>query len=950
MIGFKKYRAVIFSLVVMNMATPIFVTAQVAWPAITRQTKPWTRWWWLGSQVNNKDLTTVMQQYQQAGLGGLEITPIYGVQNEEQLFLPFLSAGWMNAFEHTLTEGKRLDLGIDLANATGWPFGGPWTTEADACKYMAYKNYTLNEGETLNEKVTYQQEGILRTANGKQLTFADIKEPVTANADLQKLAFDQIRYPKALPLVTLMAYPAAGGTPVNLTRNVDASGTLNWKTPAGKWNLYAVFMGLHGKMVERAAPGGEGNVIDHFSAPALQHYLQRFDQAFAGKNLTGLRGYFNDSYEVDDARGQSDYTPLMFEEFKKRRGYDLQNELPALFGKDSEDKNNRVLFDYRATIDELILEKFTQQWAAWAKGQGKIVRNQSHGSPANTLDLYSAVDIPETEGTEILRMKFASSAGHVSGKPLISSESSTWLGEHFVSTLADVKKNLDTYLAAGINHIFYHGTVYSPPSEPWPGRLFYAAVHFTQANPFWDNFGALNQYVARCQSFLQSGKPDNDVLIYYPIYDKYMQRERALLQHFDAMKPEFTNTTFEKNAEWLQAHGYAFDFISDRQLKSVTSAGGKLLTGGVSYQTILLPGNLYLPLETLQKLDALAKAGATILVYDKMPGGVPGWGNLAQKDAAYKAIIDQLHFEEATDGRGIRQAVSGKGKWLVSDNLQKILEQAGIRHEEFAGGINFTRRKNATGNLYFIANTKNEKGDGWITLSAKVKSAVLYNPMTGASGIAKLRTENEQAQIWAPLGAAESYLIQTSAGTLTGKPYPYIETTGDPVNIEGTWTLSFEKGGPYLPATRTMDKPKLWTGGDNDSLNYFSGTGTYSVHFAKPQAAAKQWLLQLETVSESAQIWFNGKKVATLLGPDFSTVINTADLKIDNLLQIKVANSMANRIIDLDKRKVKWRKFYNTNFPARLGENRGADGLFDAGKWGPRKSGLEGKVVLLPLQ
>ena len=924
--------------------------AQTGWPAITQQTKPWTRWWWQGSEVNNKDLTTVMQQYQQAGLGGLEITPIYGVMGEENQFLKFLTPDWMAALQHTLAEGKRLNLGIDLANATGWPFGGPWVTEADACKYMATKTFTLNGNEQLKDKITYQQEGILRTANGKSLTFADIKEPVTANADLQTLSFDQVRYPKQLPLVTLMAYPEGGGNPIDITQKVVTDGTLNWTAPSGKWTLYAVFMGLHGKQVERAAPGGEGNVIDHFSATALQHYLARFDQAFAGKNLSGLRGFFNDSYEVDDARGQSDYTPLMFDEFKKRRGYDLRNELPALFGKDTEEKNARVLFDYRATIDELILEKFTKVWATWAKGKGKIVRNQSHGSPANTLDLYSAVDIPETEGTEILRMKFATSAGHVSGKPLISSESSTWLGEHFISTLADVKKNLDTYLAAGVNHIFYHGTVYSPPSEPWPGRLFYAAVHFTQANPFWDNFKQLNEYVARCQSFLQAGKPDNDVLVYYPIYDKYMQRERALLQHFDGMKPEFTKTKFEDNTEWLQSHGYAFDFISDRQLQGVTSVGNKLATGGVNYQTILLPGNLYLPIETLQKLDALVKAGATVLVYDKMPGGVPGWGGLAQKEAAYKAIIAQLKFESATDGRDILQAVSGKGKWLVSDNLQAMLEQAGIRKENMGEGINFTRRKNATGNVYFIANTTNDKKGGWIALAAPVKSAVLYNSMTGASGVAKLRTEGEQTQIWLPLNGGESCIVQTAATTLSGKPYPYIKTTGNPVNIEGIWTLKFEKGGQYLPATRTMDKLQPWTDMDNDSLNYFSGTGAYSIHFTKPEGNATQWLLQLENVYESAQVWLNGKMVATLIGPDFSTIINTADLKVNNLLEIKVANSMANRIIDLDKRDVQWKKFYNTNFPARLAQDRGADGLFTAAKWTPRKSGLDGKVTLTAIK
>ncbi|MFA5819256.1 MAG: hypothetical protein WC854_08260 [Bacteroidales bacterium] len=49
-------------------------------------------------------------------------------------------------------------------------------------------------------------------------------------------------------------------------------------------------------MVERAGPGGEGSDISY------------------------LRGYFNDSYEVDDARGQSCWTPDMFNEFKIRRG------------------------------------------------------------------------------------------------------------------------------------------------------------------------------------------------------------------------------------------------------------------------------------------------------------------------------------------------------------------------------------------------------------------------------------------------------------------------------------------------------------------------------------------------------------------------------------------------------------------------------------------------------
>lgn len=57
--------------------------------------------------------------------------------------------------------------------------------------------------------------------------------------------------------------------------------------------------------MERAAPGGEGNVIDHFNEVALKNYLSKFDRAFEGKNIGALRGFFNDSYEVDDARGIS---------------------------------------------------------------------------------------------------------------------------------------------------------------------------------------------------------------------------------------------------------------------------------------------------------------------------------------------------------------------------------------------------------------------------------------------------------------------------------------------------------------------------------------------------------------------------------------------------------------------------------------------------------------------
>ena len=209
----------------------ISVKAQLTWPTVTNVTKPWTRWWWEGSAVNKADLTWNLEQYQKAGLGGVELTPIYGVEGYEKQFINFLSPQWMQMLEHTLKEAKRLGIGVDLANGTGWPFGGPWVKDAGASKSIFYKTYKLKGGEQLNEAVEYRQEALVRTANNKPAAIDTILKPVYVNKNLQSLALDQIQYPGKLPLKKLMAY-AEGKPPLDLANSVDANGKLNWIAPS----------------------------------------------------------------------------------------------------------------------------------------------------------------------------------------------------------------------------------------------------------------------------------------------------------------------------------------------------------------------------------------------------------------------------------------------------------------------------------------------------------------------------------------------------------------------------------------------------------------------------------------------------------------------------------------------------------------------------------------------
>ena len=57
--------------------------------------------------------------------------------------------------------------------------------------------------------------------------------------------------------------------------------------------------------------------------------------------------------------------------------------------------------------------------------------------------------------------------------------------EHFCGAPAEMKPEIDKLFLAGINHIIYHGTAYSPADVPWPGWLFYASTQANPRNPLW---------------------------------------------------------------------------------------------------------------------------------------------------------------------------------------------------------------------------------------------------------------------------------------------------------------------------------------------------------------------------------------------------------------------------------------------------------------------------------
>ena len=799
-----------------------------SWPTPRPEAKAGTRWWWLGSAVDKENLQWNLSEYARAGIGAVEITPLYGVQGNDKNNIPFLSSEWMQALKMVEDIARPLGIEVDMNCGTGWPFGGPHISlDQAACKAI-FKDSLVD------------------------------------------------------------------GSPV-----------------------YSVEIGRTQQKVKRAAPGGEGWVVDHFDREAVHHYLDRFEQAFATSGVPYPHTFFNDSYEVYKAN----WTPTLFDEFQKRRGYDLRTKLPELLG--VVDDGNQVLCDYRETLSDLLLENFTQQWVAWAHKHGVKVRNQAHGSPANLLDLYAAVDIPEIEGfglsdfgikglrtdpgktkknfSDVSMLKYAPSAAHVTGKPLTSSETFTWLTEHFRTSLSQMKPDLDLMFTCGVNHVYFHGSCYTPKDDPWPGWKFYASVDMSPTNSIWRDAPYLMQYIERCQSFLQLGQPDNDFLVYLPVRDMWHQRGprnddakeaskdrrngEDLLMQFDIHTMDEKAPQFIRSILTIDSLGYDCDYISDRQLAKVRVENGMLVTEGhTRYRALIIP------------------SGTTI-------------------DSRLQALLDPI------------AAYVIKGE--TPEAMARFAKAEPMKTEL---GLRAIRRKSLRGWHYFMANLTPRDVEADVALAVPFEGATWFNPMNG--DIEPACVSNGKLHI--ALRSGESRILQTSAKPT--QPVQYVTTHSQQpqeLPISGPWALYFTEEAPRVAGTFTLLQPQTWET-LSDSAAVTMGTGIYTTTFRLTRQQAKQeWMIDLGDVRESARVYLNGKFLGCAWAVPFVLDCRDALRKGKNELRIEVTNLPANRIRDLDRKGYKWRKFNEINVVDINYKRTTYDG------WEPVKSGLNSEVKLI---
>ncbi|HVS97597.1 MAG TPA: glycosyl hydrolase, partial [Puia sp.] len=740
--------------------------------------RPWLWWYWLGSEVTPEGIQQHLDAFHKAGFGGVSVSATYEVDGHKAQSIPFMSKRWVDMLDYTASAGRRLGMGTDVALASAWPFGGPNVTPEMAAQ---------------------------KTEGGKVLS--------SAGGEVVDLPI----YKKgSKTLLALMAFEGSGGGDgevgksngerriLDLTKYVDEDGVLHFTFPSGHWDVYSLFCEPTGQLVKRSGVGGEGLVLDHFNADAVKGYLKRFDSLFL--RPSDLRATFNDSYEVYGA----DCTPRILEAFEKRRGYDFRKYLPQWYSAENSETKQRLLCDYRETMADLLLDDFIGPWNSWAHAHGVKTVEQAHGSPSNWLDLYAACDIPQTESfgastfgipgvrqdkdypvesfgrPDKLLMKFASSAGNFTGKKLVSSETATWLGNHFKVALSQVKPQVDELFVSGINHLMMTCATYSPFDLPFPGRLFYPASHFGHNSGMFPFFPEFTRYVTNCQRILQNTRPDNEVLLYFPVHDiwsEYYGNDAGHLAMMAVHNPLqwFYLTDLGSVARKLRDEGFDFDYVSDRQLAGCHVAGGRIVNAaGISYKAIVIPGCKRMPPATLRNILGLAEQGVPVIFAYHGVRDVPGLYDLDRR----KQDLAELN-------QRLRQTPSVS----ITSDFCGALAKAGLKKEEFGNaGLEYIRKRNADGYVYFVANQHTGFSAGWITLPEDFGSAECYDPMTGRSGVLK----RDRRRVWLQLESGQSVFIRlrgmrvegaSGSGRLeTGGAWKYFDEERS-VDLDGPWNV-----------------------------------------------------------------------------------------------------------------------------------------------------------------
>lgn len=834
------------------------------------------RWWWFGPAATRPELTRELEQMKAAGIGGVEIAHLYPLALDDPQTgfrnTPFLSDEHLDALRFAVQEARRLGLRVDVTLGSGWPLGGPEIPVTEAAGKLRVESRTVAPGVT-----------------SAPAPFVDAGEELISAFLLPESA---------------SAEQVAGAAPLA----APVAGRYSFEAAAQLRTLLWFVSSRTGMMVKRPAAGAAGFVLDHYDRAATEAHLRAVgDRLLSAFGDQPPYAVFSDSLEDYG----SDWTPALLSEFKRRRGYDLRPHLLALV-MNAGPETAAVRNDWGRTLTELADENFLAPMRAWAAGHHTLLRSQTYGYPPVTLSSNRLADLPEGEGKATFEMarefsdtRWAASAGHLFRRPVISSETWTWLhSPAFRATPLDMKAEADLHFLQGINQLVGHGWPYSPESAGEPGWRMYAAAALNAHNPWFFAMPDLTRYLQRVSFALRQGEPANEVALLLPNDDvwasfKVVFQKRASPTSSLGFDESGSNVSIDEQmdkvlgkhviAQVLDA-GFNLDFIDADAILSV----------GIPYRVLILPAVDRLPVATYEKILAFAQSGGIVIATGRMPATAPGLMNAEQESARLKELSQTLFHGSIATAHFVADETT-LGAELAKD-APPCMKLSPATPE-----IGFLHRKLPDGDLYFVANTANQTRHVNAHFRDAARRAEMWDAFSGeVTGLP------DPAKIDLDLEAYGSRLIYFSDAAKSAAPQPKPREIAKK-DLSRDWKVTFGDTG----LSREMDRLVSWS--DDAQTKYYSGLATYQKTFDLPLDPAPQgtrflldfgagarqplpsppgehnmWAYLDAPIRDAAEVYVNGSLAGVVWHPPYRIEV-TAQLRAGaNELRIVVGNTAIN--------------------------------------------------------
>ena len=642
--------------------------------------------------------------------------------------------------------------------------------------------------------------------------------------------------------------------------------------PKGLWRIIRFGHTSTGH-TNATAGGAKGLECDKFSPQAVSKQIDSWFGLFMKRpNHRAIKYLHVDSWEC----GSQNWGHNFAQEFKQRRGYDIIPLLPVYAGIPMQD-SEKILRDIRYTINELINEVFFATAKKKAEEFGVKLSSESVAPTmvSDGIEHYKYVDVPMGEfwlnsptHDKPNDMLDAISGAHVYGKQIVQAEGFTEVRGVWDETPASIKPLLDRNFCLGMNRLFFHVNTHNPWLDRKPGMTLDGIGLFFQRDQTWfPEAKAFVDYITRCQTLLQRGKPVVDIAVYtgeempsraltpdrlVPMLPGLFGKEREASEKkrlANVGQPMEESPVGVRHSagildlkDWINPmHGYQYDSMNK----------DALLTQPFNYKVLVIPESLSLSETVKERLAELSKQGIQILTKP---------------------------YEE---------------------NSIKNLPPDIVLPE----GVAFTHRTMAEGDIYFLSNQTAKELSFEPTFRSKVDETIIYDPISDSSlpykGTIKL----------APYGSCFVVLgtrIYSQGGNTT---FPRWEQSIPKVGIKcpltgnesPSWDIDFKESGVTLKNQQLFD----WSQHSDDKIRYFSGHARYTstIKMKSKQVPQGRVWLSLPNVKDIAHVWINGKDCGIIWTAPYKADITGTLKKGENRIEIEVVNTWHNALRGMDQGK-----------------------------------------------